>query len=97
MILLNTLEGEVIFTRKIILSGSVVPKNKLKIMGDVDIQYIVKGGSYPTYEGEYVVIPKVYSQLLETNAKAMADDVTVREIPKSEVPNAFNGLTVTIG
>ena len=96
MILLNTLEGEVFFTRKIVLSGAVVPKNKLKILGDVDIQYIV-GHSYPTYEGEYVVIPKVYSQLLETNAKVMTDDVTVTEIPKSEVPNAFNGLTVTIG
>lgn len=49
------------------------------------------------YTGEYIVVPKVYEQTLETAHKVMADDVKVLEIPYHEVSNPFNGITVTIG
>lgn len=49
------------------------------------------------YEGEYEVIPKVVEQKLQTNARLLLDDVTVRKIPKESVSNEAGGYTVTIG
>lgn len=48
------------------------------------------------YEGEYVVIPKVVEQTLETKNYTMLDDVTVKEITKHVFDNE-KGLTVQIG
>ena len=48
------------------------------------------------YEGEYVVIPKVIEQTLETKNLMMLDDVTVKEITKHIFDNE-KGLTVQIG
>lgn len=54
--------------------------------------------SVPIYNGEYVVIPKAEeAQKLNTSGYAMADDVTVKEIPYFEVKNVAGGMTVTIG
>ena len=52
---------------------------------------------YDTYEGPYVVTPRVYPQKLETKEKLMNDDVTIKIIPLAKVPNIKNGLTATIG
>ena len=49
------------------------------------------------YTGEYIVIPRVYEQTLETRQKLMTDDVTVREIPVTRTSNPQGGLTVLIG
>lgn len=49
------------------------------------------------YEGNYTVIPRVYSQTLETRDKLMLEDVIVEIIPFSKVINLSNGYTVTIG
>lgn len=49
------------------------------------------------YEGPYIVIPTAYEQELETDQKYMADDVTVLEIPYTEVSNPSGGMTVSIG
>jgi hypothetical protein len=51
--------------------------------------------SYPNYDGDYIVIPKTIEQLLETKNKITRDDITVKEIPYSEVANEY-GNTVTI-
>lgn len=53
------------------------------------------GGARPPYAGPYVVIPKTVDQFLYTRGKTMTDDVTVTEIPYSEVGNTY-GTTVTI-
>lgn len=50
-----------------------------------------------TYKGEYEVVPRVNKQVLETKNKTMTDDVTVLEIPYSEVDNLSGGQTITIG
>ena len=49
------------------------------------------------YSGAYEVIPNTYVQILETDAKLMADDVTVYAVPYAEVSNPEGGYTVTIG
>ena len=54
------------------------------------------GGKLPSYEGEYIVTPKIEAQTLETKNKSMASDVQVLEIPYSEVSNPEGGLTVNI-
>lgn len=55
------------------------------------------GGEYPAYTGTYKVKPKVTEQVLLTKNKSMLDDVTVFQIPFSEVSNPSGGTTVTIG
>lgn len=54
------------------------------------------GGTLPYYDGDYNVVPKVTSQVLSTKNKSMRNDVTVEEIPYSEVSNPQGGLTATI-
>lgn len=58
----------------------------------------VQAGSddYPLYQGAYTVTPKDEAQTLPTKNTAMADDVTVKEIPYYEVSNQ-TGSTVYIG
>lgn len=68
------------------------PKGKV-ILGGGGIS-----ASLPIYSGDYVVIPKAEEeQILETSGYAMANDVTVKEIPYFEVKNVAGGMTVTIG
>lgn len=49
------------------------------------------------YTGSYTVKPLVSEQTLATKDKVMTDNVTVLEIPYSEVSNNEGGCTVTIG
>ena len=94
---LSTIEitGTIGFQPKIKIIGNIDFKKKLNITGV--IQIAGGGRTYPIYEGEYVVTPRVYEQKLFTDEKLMEDDVTVLVIPKAEVLNIQNGLTVTIG
>lgn len=52
--------------------------------------------TYPIYDGEYIVTPRVTEQLLETKNKVTKDDITVKEIPYHEASNEY-GYTATIG
>lgn len=52
-------------------------------------------GVTPPYEGDYIVVPSVYEQILQTNGLRMTDDVTVTEIPYYETSNE-SGITVFI-
>ena len=55
------------------------------------------GTSYPSYEGDYDVIPRLMDQTLETAGMVMLADVTVRTIPVVYTTNPYNGQTVVIG
>lgn len=55
------------------------------------------GNNVEKYTGSYTVKPLVSEQTLVTKDKIMSDNVTVLEIPYSEVSNNDGGLTVTIG
>ena len=50
------------------------------------------------YDGETVVIPAAFrQQVLNTQNKLVLDDITVMEIPYTEVSNLSGGTTVSIG
>lgn len=54
----------------------------------LDVSY--SGNVYEHYEGEYVISPKIHSQVMD-------DDVLIKEIYINETENSSNGLTVQIG
>ena len=77
------------------LIGNVTAFGSLTLEGDVEV---AKGGSgYPYYDGDYIVTPKSYKQILDTDYKILTDDVTVEKIPYNEAPNLQGGLTISIG
>ena len=55
------------------------------------------GKELPYYYGDYVVVPKMVSQILNTENRSLFEDVIVTSIPYKEEENAAGGLTVTIG
>lgn len=61
----------------------------------LDVSY--SGNVYEYYEGEYVISPKIHSQVMPTKDKVMDDDVLIKEIYINETENSSNGLTVQIG
>lgn len=61
---------------------------------NTDLNYSIS--EHNTYAGPYIVIPKVYDQILETDDLLMSDDVTVKEITYSVTQNE-KGLTAQIG
>ena len=56
-----------------------------------------EGGDVPVYEGSYEVTPSSEKQILDTDGKLMSEDLTINEIPVSEVSNNQGGTTITIG
>lgn len=95
MLQLIELVGDLISANHVEISGDITLNCPLVLSGDVDV---AKGGSaYPYYTGEYVVIPKVYEQFLDTDHKVLTEDVDVKEITFIQVPNDKGGLTTTIG
>lgn len=71
-----------------------IGKNTKNITLKVD-----RGSSYlPEYDGPYRVYPTFYyDQILITNGKKMADNVTVASIPIEFIQNEYGGQTVIIG
>jgi hypothetical protein len=61
------------------------------------MQLIGGGTDLPVYSGSYTVTPKTTAQSMETSDKIMTDNVTIKEIPYSEVSNPQSGKTVIIG
>ena len=49
-----------------------------------------------TYGGDYIVVPKVTEQVLQTKEKVMSDDLTVTGIPTYQVSNPSGGDTFYI-
>ncbi len=60
-----------------------------------NVQYIHEDTSEP-YAGPYTVQSSFEVQSFETSNKRMTEDLTVLEIPMSEVSNEY-GLTLNIG
>ena len=83
-------------TCKIIPTGTIIPKIQLQ---QTVLKMVVEkfNGYYDIYDGDDDVTPRLYSQSLETEGKAMSDDVTVFEIPVVKTSNLQGGLTVLIG
>lgn len=51
--------------------------------------------SFPNYDGEYIIVPKVEEQILETKNKITRENIEVKEIPYLETSNEY-GYTITI-
>lgn len=75
-----------------------VPTIELKVEQEKELVLKLDEGSMPDpYNGEYIIYPKVdMEQQLKTKNKSMSDNVTVMEIPVSEVSNE-SGTTFIIG
>lgn len=52
--------------------------------------------NHDEYTGSYELIPRTYSQILNTADKIMRKNIDVNEIPYAEVSNPSGGTTVTI-
>ena len=66
----------------------------------IDINDILphSGTEYPTYEGPTTVIPEAYEmQILQTEKKAVMENIFVMPIPYFETSNPQGGTTVYIG
>lgn len=64
---------------------------------NADFESIVIASEAPLYDGEYTIVPKAdREQILPTNGKRMADDVSVTRIPYYQASNV-SGDTVYIG
>ena len=56
------------------------------------------GSSFPPYEGDYDIVPKVdLDQVLPTANHRMLQDLTIERIPIHEVHGPTGGITITIG
>lgn len=88
IIIIPTISGEI--SAEQTLQGSITSEQSLR--GTVSQQ--IEHDTY--YEGAYEVTPKITEQTLETADKVMRTDVTVHEVPYSEVRNEAGGLTVNI-
>lgn len=79
----------------------VVDENRLYYWDSSQETYVqLSGGSvtYETYEGTYEATSKTNEDYqLGTANKYLEEDIIVKGIPYSEIPNTSNGLTVTIG
>ncbi len=76
------------------------------VTGTVTAQQTIRGlitpadivtSQLPYYTGEYTVTPSLDAQILDTQGKAMRDDVVVLEIPYYETSNPQGGYTAIIG
>ena len=63
---------------------------------DRDIVVTSEGNSAEDYVGEYTVTPSRKQQVLETQNKLLKENITVIEIPYSEVSNLGGGKTFYI-
>lgn len=75
--------------------------NEIKLRGTIYASRNLKGimsvgGGVSHYEGDYEVVPARYDQVLDTSNKILKKDVTIVEIPYSEVSNLSGGTTFYI-
>lgn len=80
-----------------VLSKILELKGTLKNSTSNLIGIINRNNQLPYYDGEYVIEPSAHHDIiLQTNGKAMADDVTVLQIYSAEVSNPAGGYTFYI-
>lgn len=91
MIMLNVLEGELLFTKSAIEGN--IEKTNYTLDGEV-INNAMK--SIPTYRGAYEVTPNATQQILSTKYMRMEEDVVINPIPSNYGLITWNGSTLTV-
>lgn len=91
MIMLNVLEGELLFTKSAI-EGDIAKKN-YTLDGEV-INNAMK--SIPTYRGAYEVTPSDTQQILSTENMRMEHNVVINPIPSNYGLITWNGSFLTV-
>lgn len=87
---------------KIPLKVSDQDKVSLKVKKEKSIKLKVSegiggGGTYPVYEGPFIITPKPYDDIvLSTTQKTVMNNITVLQIPHYETSN-LKGKTFIIG
>lgn len=77
-----------------LIDGGEVSLNSLIDGGEIGVFYrVAPSGSYP---GPYTVTPSEETQVLSTNTKVMAADVTINPIPSNYGRIVYNGSTITV-
>lgn len=90
-IILNVLEGNVVFTNHVI-SNDVAFTNHF-IEGDV-VGNAMR--SVPDYHGSYEITPTQSTQILNVSDKRMAQDLVIKPIPSNYGLITWNGSTLTV-
>ena len=83
-----------------IVGGKCHPLDVIEDAGDFGVCVTVcdEQPPFPTYGGPYLVVPMAFNdQTLYTENKITTQNITVTEIPYTEVSNVFGGTTVSIG
>ena len=83
------------------ITGRITPGASIRATvhgrGSITGTVSVSGGSHAApYDGPYEVTPTRYTQVLYTNGKQMADDVTVHPIPPNYGLITYNGSVLTV-
>lgn len=92
MILLNVLEGNIILSPKVSLSGTIGIA-KAQITGDI----IYNGRLHPTeYQGSYEIIPSQETQVLSTKDNIMTDNLVIKPIPDNYGLITWNGAYLMV-
>lgn len=91
------------------LKGSISEENKIRGVISAGLSVIgalsqtnsliatldTKTITYPLYDGEYIIIPGLEEQILNTKDRVTKENIEVKEIPYSETSNEY-GYTITI-
>lgn len=88
----NVIEIDGVLSVKKEINGSLYEKHSIE--GSIAIPESI---SIETYDGDYEITPRLYSQIFDTKGKAMREDVTIYEIPVVATSNPDGGKTVLIG
>lgn len=84
------------------ITGRLVPDQDIHIENEgatviEEEELLVLSGENDIYQGESIVVPQDYDQLLETENKFMETDILIESVPYQKVTNLGGGYTVMIG
>jgi hypothetical protein len=88
----KTLTGEIGVSPRKTIVGQIGRSNNV-VSGQIMTTSISKS---QYYEGDYIVAPQFYPQVLETTNKYMTADVDILEVPVSITDNDAGGKTYSI-
>ena len=94
---ISNLQEQEISVKEIVEISNIRVANK-NYNQSIKVRDVYSGsGQYEFYKGSYEVTPSVASKSLPTKNKIMEQNVEVKGIPYSKIPNNKGGNTISIG